>query len=378
MKLKQYILTGILCLGLVFTSVSYSYAASFPNNSLSIEQALDKAYKTNSDLRKATLNVEKTEIMRNDAAEMVTGIPAGGLVIPAYHKVINSYQQAEIGYQTAKKVERTARDGITYNVVNAYCTAVTNYNNMEMLRVKLEDAKRQLTMSSVARAVGTMAEFDYEKAKVGIEQSEEAYELEKAKYEGAISRLRSLLNESESWQPDLSSRPVLAQYKRNELGIEISRGLLESKDVWSAEAQLKIEESQQPWIIPGLSSKMQSLNLELAQVDYEKSKRDTRASIEELYYMLDTMEGQIAVAEKAYETAAKDMKMAELKYDLGLIAKIHLSSAQVAEQNARINLENARARLAQYKAQYALLTGQQVYSAGDWSEVTPVQVANVK
>jgi outer membrane protein TolC len=378
MNLKQYILTGILCLGLVFTNVSYSYAASSPNNSFSIEQALDKAYKTNPDLRKATLSVEKSEIIRNDAAEMVTWIPTGGMVSPAYQQIMNGYQQAEIGYQTAKKVERTARDGITYNVVSAYCTAVTNYNNMEMVRVKLEDAKRQVTMSSVARAVGTLAEFDYEKAKVGIEQMEKDYERYKAQYEGSIARLRALLNESESWQPDLSSRPTLAQYKRNELGIEISRGLLESKDVWSTEAQVKIEESQQPWEIPGLSSKMKNLNLELAQVDYEKSKRDTRASIEELYYMLDTMEGQIAVAEKAYETAAKDMKIAELKYDLGLIAKSALSTVQVAEHNARINLENARAGLARYKAQYALLTGQQVYSADDWSEVTPVTMVNVK
>ncbi len=378
MKFKQYILTGILCLGMVFTSVSYSYAVSSPNNSLSIEQALDKAYKTNPDLRKATLNVDKTEIIRNDAAEMVTWIPTGGMVMPAYQQIMNGYQQAEIGHQTAKKVEKTARDGITYNVVSAYSTAVTNYNNMEMARVKLEDAKRQLTMSSVARAVGTMAEFDYEKAKVGIEQLEEAYELDKAKYEGSISKLRSLLNESQTWQPDLSSRPVRAQYKRNELGIEISRGLSESKDVWSAEAQLKIEESQQPWVIPGLSSKMQNLNLELAQVDYEKSKRDTRSSIEQLYYTLDTMEGQIAVAEKAYETAAKDVKMAELRYNLGLIARSALSTAQVAEVNARTNLENARASLAQYKAQYALLTGQQVYSADDWSDATPVETANVK
>ncbi len=378
MNLKQYILTGILCLGLVFTSASYSYAAGSPNNPLSIEQALDKAYKTNPDLRKASLSVKKAEIIRNDAAEMVTWIPTGGMVVPAYQQIMNGYEQAEIGYQTAKKAERTAQDGITYNVVNAYCAAVTNYNNMEIARVKLDDAKRQLTMSSVARAVGTLAEFEYDKAKIGIKQLEEAYELNKAQYEGSISNLRSLLNESKSWQPDLSSRPILAQYKRNELSMEVSRGLSESRDVWSAEAQLKVEESQQPWVIPGLSSKMQNINLELAQMDYEKSKRDTRAAIEQLYYMLDAMEGQIAVAEKAYETTVKDVKMAELKYDLGLIAKIQLSSAQVAEQNARINLENARAGLAQYKAQYALLTGQQVYSADDWSDATYVETANVK
>lgn len=367
MKFKQYILTGILCMSLVFPSVGYSYAASPTDNYLSIEQALEKAYKANPDLRKAALNVEKTEIIRNDAAEMVTWIPTGGLVIPAYQQVVNGYQQAEIGYQTAKKVEKSARDGITCGVVSAYCSAVTNYNNMELARIKLEDAKLQLTMSSVARAVGTLSDFDYEKDKVGVKHLEEAYELSKAKYEGSISKLRSLLNESASWQPDLTSRPVLAQYERHELGIEISRGLSESRDVWIAEAQLKIEESQQPWVIPGLSSQMQNLNLDLARVDYEKSKRDTRATIEELYYILDTMEGQIAVAEKAYLTATKDVQIAQLRYDLGLIARADLSTVQAAEQNTRLSLENARATLAQYKAQYAYLTAQQVYSADDWN-----------
>ena len=375
MNFRKYILIGVLCFTLVLSSVSYSYATSSPNNFLSIEQALSKAYKTNPDLRRATLNVEKTEIVRNDAAEMVTVIPVAGMVMPAYQQIMNRYQQAEIGYQTAKKGERTARDGITYSIVNAYCTAVTNYNNMEMARVKLEDAKRQLTISSVAKAVGTLADFDYEKAKMGTDQLEKSYEYNKAQYEGSISNLRSLLGESVSWKPDLSSRPTLAQYKRNELGIEISKGLSESRDVWSAEAQLKIEESQQLWIIPGLSSEMQNLNLELAQVDYEKSKRDTRKAIEQLYYMLDTLEGQIAVAERAYETAAKDMEMAELKFELGMAAKSDLSSAQVAEFNARINLENARASLAQHKAQFALLTGQQVYSDTDWNEINGSQEA---
>ncbi|MGS0763286.1 TolC family protein [Syntrophomonas curvata] len=378
MSLKKYILAGLLCLSLVFTSAGYSYAAESTTNSITIQQALDMAYKNNPDLRKATLAVEKAELTRNDAAEMVTWIPSGGLVLPAYQKVMNGYQQAEIGYQTAKKAERTAQDGITYSVVNAYCTAIANYNNMELNQAKLEDAKLQLTMSSVARAVGTLADFDYEKAKTGTTQLDEIYKFSKAQYDGSIAKLRSLLGEGEDWQPDLSSRPTLAQYKRNDLNMEVSRGLSESTDVWTKEAELKIEESQQSWAIPGVSSKMQNVNLEIAQVDYEKSKRDTRASIEQLYYMLDTMEGQIAAAEKAYDTAAKDMKITELKYQLGMIAKSTLSSAQVTEMNARISLENARASLAQYKAQYALLTGQQVYDTADWSEAKTGQTAKLK
>lgn len=373
MYFRQYILTGILCWGLLFVNAGYAHAVSIPGNSLGIEQAITKAYKNNPDLRKANIAVEKAEINRNDAAEMITWIPTGGMVMPAYQQMMNGYQLAEINYQTAKKAENAARDFIDYSVINAYCNAVSSYNNMEMARVKLEDAKYQLSMSSVARAVGALAELDYEKAETGTSQLEEVYKLNIAKYDGSIAQLRSLLGEGRDWQPDLSSKPILDQYKRNELSIEIGRGLAESRDVWSAEARLKAEESQQPWIIPGLSSKMQNLNLEGAQIDYEKSKRDTQASLEQLYYILDSMEGQIAAAEKAYDSIARDMKITELKYELGMIAKSALSTAHSEEANAYMNLENARTALVQYKAQYALLTGQQVYSADDWITVIPTK-----
>jgi outer membrane protein TolC len=380
LKVNTYkLLSIIICFSLLFTTPIYTYANTSLPDSITIQQALDKAYKNNPDLRKASLNVEKAALSRDDAAKTVTWIPEGGLVIPAYQQVMNNYQQAEIGYQVAKKAEETARDSITYTVVNAYCDALTNYNTMELNRLRLEDAKIQLTMNSVARAVGTLAEFDYEKAKAGTEQLEKAYELAKAQYNSSIAALRSLLGESENWQPELISKPILTQYNRRDLNTEISRGLSESIDVWNKEAQLKNQENQQSWVIPGLSSEMQNINLEMAKVDYEKSKRDTRTSIEQLYYLLDTMEGQIATAQQAYETASRDWQIAELKYELGMIAQSALSSIKTAELNARINLDNAKVAIAQIKAQYALLTGQEPYNPADWTDIeAPVANANEK
>ncbi|NLB88558.1 MAG: hypothetical protein GX790_04935 [Syntrophomonadaceae bacterium] len=59
---------------------------------LSIQEALEMAYKHNPDLLKAELEVEKAEIQKDDLAEAVTWIPTGGLINPAYQQVFNSYQ----------------------------------------------------------------------------------------------------------------------------------------------------------------------------------------------------------------------------------------------------------------------------------------------
>ena len=48
--------------------------------SLTLEQAIDIAYKSNPDLRQADLEIDKAQIQRDDAADLVTSIPGGSLL----------------------------------------------------------------------------------------------------------------------------------------------------------------------------------------------------------------------------------------------------------------------------------------------------------
>lgn len=344
-----------------------------PTNNITIQEALDIAYKSNPDLRKAQLEIEKAQILRDDAAKAVTWIPTGGLINPAYQQVFNGYQQAEIGLSTAKKAEASEKNRITKEVIGSYTKVLKDYNTMESMKITLEDLEHQKRIAGMSKGLGLMADIDYEKLDAGIKNAEEGYKAIQAAYEGSLASLRYLLGQNPNWNPVLTSRAILETYPRNELSVELSRGTSESILVWTSKALLDIEKSQEYWVLPNVSTDMRNINRDKAEINYKQAKRDTRALIEQLYHGINAIEGQIQAAEVAYNTAQKDMEIAQVKYDVGMIPRYSampgaetLSSAKVEAEKTRLELENLKADLAKMKADFAFLTGQTVYNPKDW------------
>jgi len=317
--------------------------------------------------------VEQREIQRDDLAEVVQYIPGAGLVSPQVQELVSGYQSAEIAWDAAKKAEKSTRENITLQVVSTYASAIRARNELDVARVTLEDTKQQLRTLSLAEAVGLLADFDYEKAKTQSLQIQEQCNYLQSQYEGAISGLRSLLGKGEDWVPVLTSRPELNEYEREDLSLELSRGLSRSVQVWSKEAELNIEKGREKWIIPGISSEMQSINTGIKEADYEQARRDTKAQIEQLYFVLESLEGQIAAAQKACDISEKNLELGELKYKMGLIPNISMtaggesvSSYRISAEKASITLQSLKATLAETKAKFAFLTGKQIYQESDW------------
>lgn len=371
-------LTPLLLLAFIVIAVLPGAAAAQEtnNNALTLQQALDMAYKHNPDLRKAQLEVDKLQINRDDAAKQVKYIPTGGLVIPEIQQGYNLFQQAEIGLKAAKRTLSTEKERLSKDVIAAYATALKNYNTMETTRLTLEDLKHQLSVANVAMQTGMISDSDLTAVKTGIRQAEKGYQATQAQYDGSIAALAALLGQGADWNPELTSKAVLKEYQREDLGIELSRGLNQSVKVWQTQALVDIEKSKENWVLPNISSDMQNINSETAEITHEQAKIGTQSAIEQLYYIIDATEGQIAATEAAYEQAQRDLQIAELKYDIGMIPKYSmpgpaaggsLSAARLAAQKAQYNLDSLQASLADWKAQFAYLTGQTVYDAGDWT-----------
>jgi outer membrane protein TolC len=311
-------------------------------------------------------------MLRDDARRYVDWIPTGGLVSPAYQQVFNAYQQAEIGLRAAKKAQTSEKNRITQEVVTAYTKALKDFNTMESTRIKLQDLENQKRIAGMSMGLGLISELDYQKLDSSIKQAQEGYKAAQAAYEGSLASLRYLLGKGEDWKPKLTSRAVLDEYSRNELSIELSRGLSESVLVMTQKTLLDIERSKEDWVLPNVSSTMKKINSDIAEINYEQAKRTAKSTIEQLYYGIDALEGQIQAAEAALSTAQKDLEIARLKYEVGAISRYampgsdSLSSAEVAAETARMNLESLKADLAQLKAQFAYLTGQEPYDPEDW------------
>lgn len=341
---------------------------------LSIQTALEMAFYNNPDFCLAELEVKKAELQMEDIIDLVDYFPTYGRVTTEYSQVLNTYYQADIGLKTAQKAKQAAKDQIAAEVIAAYAEALINDNDVQSLQRTLKNTRDLHVVNSVANSVGFISPYDYESSITGLQQVEEGLRAAQLAYEGSIANLRTLLGQYPDWTPILTSEALITEYERGELSNEIIVGSSESVLVWTQEALLDIEKSKEFWFVSGLTREMHEVNLDTAELNYADAKRTARLTIEQMYYGIDTIEGQIDTAELAYKQALKDEEVARLKYDLGLIPRLALTPGAdsleakvLAASEAKNDLSNLKLQLVNLKAQYALLLGEDVFDEADWT-----------
>lgn len=373
---KKIALMVVLILAVSIISPTIAWAEEKQQSTLNLQEALDIAQNNDLDYRKSNLLLDAAQINLDLSGKSVQNIPRDGLVMPAYQQVVSTYQQNLINLEKSKKNKADEAERISNEVITAYSNVLKSKNSMENALLALQDLKEQKKISSLSKAIGMMSNYDYSKLETGIKQAEENYHSAQVGYQNAMAFLRELLGVSKDWQAELITKPVIGKYDRNSLDIEISRGIDDSVALWVARATVNNEQIKQRWANEDSSyevNELKKINLNTAEINFEQTKRSIQTRIEQLYYTLDTLEGQIEAAELAYETAQDTLKNSQLKYDLGLIPQYSASAgsesiaaAQLAAQKARINMENARLDLVAKKAEFAYLTGKTVYEPKDW------------
>ena|GEM_PF-575693 len=341
---------------------------------LTIEEAVQLAFKHDPDVKKAELNVEQAQIARDELAQHVEWIPTGGMVLPAYQELFNTFQQAEISLGVAKKVQATQKDLVAKNVIAAYNQVIKDKNNLDLAYLSLEQLRKQTAVRETSRDLGMISSYDWQTIERGLKQAEEGVKAAEATYRSSCLALNALMGQSKDKTYELVNRPVVEKIHKNSLDQEYSRATNDAVLVWRAEQMLAIEQSKQSWVLPNVSSDLSRVLLEQAQVDYEKAKRDARLTIENLYYGIDALERQIQVAKEAYNLAQDKLRMAEIKYRVGTLPLVSITpgqedlmSARVEAEKAKAELENLRADLAKLKADFYYVTGRTVYESADWS-----------
>lgn len=350
-------------------------AASEPNTkTLTIQNALDLAYKNNTDLKKAQLDLENAQDSADDASEGIYYIPTNGLVLPTVQSQVNGYQQAQIALAAAKKTVTASKSSLAYNVVKAYNDVITANNDVESTRMDLAESKEQKRVASLSKDLGLTTQLDYETLTDNITAAEEGLKAKEEQYKLKCTALALLLGEEQNWQPTLASRAILSQYPREALSLEMGRSVSESILILQKQSQYEIEQSKTQWILPNIDSDTQLRNVEIAGIDLEQAKDDARTTIEQLYYAINATEKQVAINRDTLNRAERDLKIGELKYSLGMLPKISLSSTGESitslrndAVDARLDVENSCADLATYKAQFAYITGNTVFEDKDWS-----------
>lgn len=344
---------------------------------LSLQKALEIAYKSNPDLRTAERQLDMAQYMRDELAKNMDFLPkAGGAPLymyPAVQEAINSFQQAEINYRTARQGLDIVRNSLEAKVIAAYSGCLKAESNLQYYYKMLQYMEEQNRVNQTARNVGVVASTDYQKAVNGLEQYREAVRSQEVALQSQRAELARLLNKGDNWQPVLSSCPVIETWDRNPVNIEILRGVDESPLTLSQKHNLDIEKSKEFWPGTRTDAFMWEVQYDLAQLNYESASRQAAAQIEGTYHQADVLEKGIAIAKLEQEQAQRDLEVLELKHSVGLIPMYKLNplegslaEARLQVEKCQMDLDNMQIDLVQLKAAYNVNTGHSAYDPRDW------------
>lgn len=369
---RRYLVSFIIVLAVALLAPAAAYAEA---ESLSIDTAVELAQAKNPQVTSLKLQVDRANILRDDAADAVTFFsPKQLLVNPDGQMLVNNYEQLTIQLKTLKKQLEAEQRRVEKEVVNAYAGAVIAANDMKATRLTMEEMKQQACLYDLGQNIGVVSLYDHNTVLRGMEQLEDKLAMQEKQYDTSIAALRGLLHKGTEWEPVLTSQPVITKYPRQSLATEFIRATEQSALILGAQTAVELERIKVYWPqFIGKDAYMDEIQRNVKELEYEKTKRDMRSTVEQLYWGMDALEAQIGLSQKLLEEKQRELNLKELKYELGLIPlRSMLPRAETLETarndvtRAQIDYNSLQAKLAANKANYGYITGQTVYSKLDW------------
>lgn len=369
---RRYFGIIVFIITLVLIAPTAAWAAE---EQLSIDNALKLAQTTNPQITSLALQVDRAQILRDNAAEGISFYPTGQLLVsPTGQVLVNNYEQTTVQLATLKKQLESEKKRVEKEVISAYATALISSYDMQATRLMIEDMEKQAKTNQLAVQLGVISNYDNSKYNLKVEQLRDSLTIQQEQYNAAIAVLRGLLHKGSDWKPVLTSQAAITKYPRQSIDTEFIRATSESVLILGAEVARDLERIKIYWpAFDGEDRYMDRINLNVKELEYEKSKRDLWSTVEQLYHGTDALERQIELTEKVLAEKEKDLSIMELKYKLGLISLRSLQPGQdtleatrISVEKAKLDLNSLHARMASNKANYAYITGQTVYSPLDW------------
>lgn len=318
---------------------------------ITYEEALKRALKNSSDLKKLAEDIKITEEKKENASSVIVverppgyGAPRTDVFISDATHISDlvNLVSLDIGREASEYQKEIKQTLIEYQVKTAI-------NNIIQLKKDIELAKRSLEISNKKLSITK------QKAYLGLEsKTNETQEIQK--YEQQQKQLDSLYKNLDNQYISFNRLIGAKDDERFILDYDVSFELLGDIPLDSYVLQA-INKDPSIHIQEGVvkqaeynlnlysytggndSYSIRKSRLEQAMIDLNDAKNKLKDNIRNAYNRLHQIEKEYEVKQLELEKAIQQWKVAKTKYDLGMIIETDLKQAELAVLNAQADLE---------------------------------------
>lgn len=315
--------------------------------SLTVEQAVDLAMKNNNSILRAQVGVEKAELELEKAKRAADDFVDINAETVDMAKVKEYYPlAAEATLNINKKTNEFTKKSIKYAVEELYYAVVKAEKMLAIKMLSVQQAEEQLRLAELNYKVGRFAKVDVTSVEVLLAAARTELAAMETQYKVTKMNFNKLIGLDLDAQIKLTSDMTYKPIEVKDLNSFIEKALADSVEVISIKEQLKIKEKDYDLYVryysAGVdSAKERGIDLKDANLQLQETEIKMRLDVKSAYYQLKTSEQNIKVLEKALAKQEENLRLANLRYKVGIATNSELLDANVALEKARQDYTSA-------------------------------------
>lgn len=307
---------------------------------LTMDMAIERALAQSDSLQISKHDLDRAEEVRDFVADKVEFIPAGPVPSSNAEKTIVSLTQSDIAYNMAKRSYKATEDTVVMSVYQAYNSIIQAQEKVRVAELNVKNKDWLKRMAFIGKMVGTVdsmgmvqAETNYIAAKNSLEAAQKALD-------DAYQKFNQLVGLWPEDRPVLVDMPEIKPLEVGDLDTEVSRIVDASPTVWLAEQKVdlaKLTKRLYDFTDPSRSEPYEAkkIDVEKAEITASDTKDQMYKLVRTLYYTAKQLEEQNSAARESVRQAEESLRVAKIKFDVGMATKADLLNAELALAQAR-------------------------------------------
>lgn len=311
------------------------------------EELLELAKKNSRGLKKKEQEIERSEIMREEAARAKTYTPIGtGTGDPSdvlARAATQGLLAADINIGMLKKQLESEEDKLGYNVKTAFNKVILAKNQLRLDENAKEIAELELKQANLQFQNGLIGKIQLENCQDALREAINKLNTSKLNLEGAYLELNKLVGLGKDERYNLK---VEENQEREvpELEIHIRKVLSESPSIFSLEKSVELSE----WLLKLHSYnagqdpyKAKEIDISTTKMSLSDVKETIEYSLRTLHQTLEQLKETKEILQLNLKKTRENLEIAELKLELGMAVPLEVKKLQniVAELEHKL-MEN--------------------------------------
>ncbi len=324
----------ILCISICLAAPAAIAETVNSEQGLTLQQAVEQALKYDRGLKKAEAVVERTEYLREEAGDRVQFTPImGEFYDPITEVNWNMLLSADLTWRMSKKMLEADRDALVLRTCKGYWDVQAAQGKLVVQERLEQQALLNLQNARVGLQTGTIAPYQVATADAAWQQAKYNLGATGQELENAYSLFNQLLGLKADERLVLTDMPAYEPLEINSLNYEVARVIADSPSTWLAQQKVTLQE----WAADMMFSSGEYTPYKARQIAVDQAELDA-ASAEDLmeqvtrslYHTTKGLEDAYSAAEEALKTAQENLRIVNVKYDVGMATKADVVAAEVA------------------------------------------------